>query len=65
MVNPLPENPGEMRETQPRDDAPRIEPSIVEVFVVAPEIARPLHIRSPRLAHSEQASAFVKQIIAE
>jgi hypothetical protein len=40
-------------------------PEKTKVYVVIPEyeLAPPLHMMSPRLAHPEQAADFVKQVI--
>ena len=40
-------------------------PERAKVYVVIPDFEAPLqaHIYSPRLAHPEQAAAFVKQIV--
>ena len=61
MPNPRSENPAELAGTRTRDDMPHADKPINELILLAPREVSRASILSPRLAHPEDAAAFVNQ----
>ena len=65
MPNSRSENPAELAGTPAGDDMPHAAKPIIELILLRPREDSRAYIRSPRLAHPEDAAAFVKQVTLE